>query len=74
MMKLTRQQAIKNLQALADRWPAGISLLSANGTLMVIDDKNGRVLDCIHGIPNDGGDPDFDERADGETYVYHVSP
>ncbi len=61
---LTHAQVIKRLQLLADVWPQDLTLWSASGALLVVNDDN-VVLDDIIGIPNDGGDPDIIQDADG---------
>ncbi|MGV8846087.1 hypothetical protein [Tessaracoccus sp.] len=61
----TETAAIRRLERLAKTWPASLTLFSAGGSLLVMKtaDRDGgsinesRCVD-IHGIPNDGGDPD----------------
>ena len=67
---MTPRQAIRKLHDLARQWPDGISLVSANGSLLVVDDKSGRVLDHID-IPNDGGDPNVETCEDGNEYIVY---
>lgn len=63
------RKAIAALKRLAKRWPQTLGLFSASGSLCVIrlaedgsfPDASGGVdpaaeVDCIYGIPNDGGD------------------
>lgn len=54
-------KAIKSLKRLARTWPQSLKLFSWSGSLVVMDAdiETGEeaVLDAIHGIPNDGGDP-----------------
>jgi len=60
------QKAILALQRLARRWPRSLTLISASGSLCVLhtDEHDGThrfgsaVMSTIHGISNDGGDPD----------------
>lgn len=61
------QRAIRSLDALAKRWPATLTLFSVSGSLVVMkteDKRNGKYISSrtatITGIPNDGGDPDWE--------------
>jgi hypothetical protein len=70
MKKLTENQAIETLKALANRWPDTLWIFSANGTMCIMHyDANGNhgvdaygcmdqryLVDTIQGIDNDGGD------------------
>lgn len=62
---LTRQEAsaVKQLEKLARSWPKTLRLQSWSGALHVLKVGKGMTIDeckvtVIHGIPNDGGDPD----------------
>lgn len=63
MRNLTPEEfaAVRSLKCLAKRWPQSLKLFSWSGSLCVMDSDaqpgNAAVLDCIVGIPNDGGDP-----------------
>lgn len=63
------QRAIVSLKRLAKHWPQSLMLFSWSGTLCVIKlnedggsplhgvDPNSAIVETIHGIRNDGGDP-----------------
>lgn len=70
MMRLTEteKKAIKDLEALAARWPESLLLFSWSGSLTVIKNRSSDYQDykkmmedqtvaTIYGIPNDGGCP-----------------
>jgi hypothetical protein len=74
-LKLNSEEikAINKLQLLAKTFPKTLSLFSANGALYVLkkhprhpEDDQGRIIQQIVGIANDGGDPDF-KLWDDET-------
>lgn len=65
-MKREYRKAITKLKNLATQWPDGISLFSSSGSLLVIKDDNGEILEYIYGIPNDGGDPGSRIEGDKE--------
>ena len=54
-------RAIRDLKALAKRWPKTLKLFAWSGALYVMDADmepgSGAVINWISGIPNDGGDP-----------------
>ncbi len=69
--KLTRQQVIRALRRLEQGWPDDLWLFSANGSLCLMEKKDGAhmrlpgvdgsvdqafILDRFDGIDNDGGD------------------
>lgn len=64
MTKLSPKEAhaIRDLNALAKRWPSSLRLFSWSGTLCVMRADMppcGEATICtVDGIPNDGGDPD----------------
>lgn len=57
------QSAIKSLHRLSKKWPRSLSLFSYSGTLCICRCQDGLqyIVDTVHDIPNDGGDPDQDE-------------
>ena len=57
------QKAIKSLQRLAKSWPESLILFSWSGSLVVMREVSDRRADVasVHGIRNDGGDPDHGE-------------
>jgi hypothetical protein len=58
------QKAIKSLEALGRKWPETLFLFSWSGSLHVMKHlEDGRLGDISHisGIPNDGGDPTYEE-------------
>lgn len=70
---LTKEEskAIRSLKSLAKRWPKSLILFSQSGGLHIIkihpdhpEDDNGRIVDYIKGIPNDGGDSAWKEWND----------
>lgn len=58
-------KAVAELKRLAKHWPQTLKLFSWSGSLVIFDIEhpshegiaNDEVLETIHGIPNDGGDP-----------------
>ncbi len=66
------QKAIKELRRCAKKWPETLQLFSWSGNLVVMKDHDGRraILGSIHGIQNDGGDPDCGESP-GEVMYEH---
>ena len=57
--------AIKALQRVARKWPQSLKLFSAAGSLIVIHTEDQMPFSLertwgILGIPNDGGDPDWE--------------
>jgi hypothetical protein len=54
-------KAVRSLKRLARTWPQSLKLFSWSGSLVVMDADmepgDDAVLEQIHGIPNDGGDP-----------------
>lgn len=67
---LDRQEAaaIDELQELANKWPDTLFLFSWSGSLVAVRQDDGEVVAHIHGIPNDGGDPDS-IRVDDREYI-----
>jgi len=67
--ELTKEErsAVKSLERLAKRWPSSLALFSWSGSLQVVftdfDPENMKeyLITSIHGIPNEGGDPEFQE-------------
>jgi hypothetical protein len=58
------QRAIRTLKQLAKKWPDTLMLFSWSGSLCVMKKDVGglkAVIETIHGISNDGGDPDCGE-------------
>lgn len=65
MKPYTEDQAVRALERIAERWPSSLGLFSWSGALCVVRLDNGfpspmepAVIAKIHGIRNDGGDPD----------------
>jgi hypothetical protein len=60
-LNAAEERAIRDLRALAKRWPDSLTLFSWNGSLVVLDglmeSSDAAILESIEGIPNDGGDP-----------------
>ncbi len=65
---LTRAQAIKRLQKLADVWPPDLELFSQSGSLLVVG-KHNKILAYIRGILNDGGDVGTEIDDDGDEVL-----
>lgn len=68
------QKAIASLKRLAKKWPDSISLFSWSGSLQVFKEVDGKsaVIESIgDAIPNDGGDPNYDEDVwdDGDVEI-----
>jgi hypothetical protein len=71
MSKYTDEEAraVASLRRLAKRWPQSLMLFSWSGSLCVVKlnedgssplsgpDPNSAIMEHIHGITNDGGDP-----------------
>lgn len=75
------KRAIRSLQRLAEKWPRSLGLLSWSGSLVVlpvdemVEPVEHRTV-SIHGIPNEGGDPDgsLDFDFDGDTWEDQMTP
>jgi hypothetical protein len=58
-------RAVRALQRLAKTWPRTLTLFSNSGTLWVmhttdaIEITPADFIECVQGIPNDGGDADW---------------
>ena len=55
--------AIRSLKRLARKWPQSLHLFSWSGSLMVTKRNSNDIAAAIadiDGIPNDGGDPDYE--------------
>ena len=64
------ERAVRALQKLAKKWPSTLRLFSWSGTLVVLKPGDGRTMEEAEvtqigksQIPNDGGDPDWDDVA-----------
>ena len=67
------RRAIASLERLARHWPKSLYLFSASGSLVVLKTEDVRQGDFIEdrahsifGIPNDGGDPDWQQSREDE--------
>lgn len=61
---LTVPELVKRLRELERRWPKGKAMIMANGNFLYLCDKHpeaGGVEIAAFQIPNDGGDPDWND-------------
>jgi hypothetical protein len=66
VLTCAERNAVAALRRLAKRWPKTLTLFSWSGTLAVFKPGDDRTYEeatvtTIRGIPNDGGDPPYDE-------------
>lgn len=65
---LRPSEIVARLDSMAERWPDGYMLFSDAGALLLVRERDKRVMAHIRGIPNDGGDAGTERRA-GKEYL-----